>query len=71
MRVPTSGHLRRVTAVIIVARLAHTEDSIDEITHHVGWQDQTHFVRQFRKTYGPTPAAWRRQHRAQHVGDVE
>jgi len=56
---------------IAAASLVYTEDSIDEITHHVGWQDQTHFIRQFRKTYGATPAAWRRQHRAQHVGDVE
>ena len=31
-------------------RLAHTEDSLDEITHHVGWQDKTHFIRQFRKS---------------------
>ncbi|MCZ6665359.1 MAG: AraC family transcriptional regulator [Gammaproteobacteria bacterium] len=53
------------------ARLAHTEDSIDEITNHVGWQDKTHFIRQFRKSHGATPAAWRRQHRAKHLGDAD
>jgi len=47
-------------------RLAHTDDSLDEIANHVGWQDKTHFIRQFRKAYGVTPAAWRRQHRSSH-----
>lgn len=51
-------------------RLAHTEDSLDEIAHHVGWQDKTHFIRQFRKSHGVTPAAWRRQHRAKHVDNI-
>ncbi len=48
------------------ARLVHTGDSLDEITDHVGWQDKTHFIRQFRRTYGTTPAAWRRQHGGKH-----
>lgn len=48
------------------SRLAHTDDSLDEITLQVGWQDKTHFIRQFRKAYGATPAAWRREHRAAH-----
>jgi len=51
------------------ARLVHTDDSLDEIASHVGWQDKTHFIRQFRKSHGTTPAAWRRQHRAKHGGD--
>ncbi len=52
-------------------RLAHTEDSLDKITHHVGWQDKTHFIRQFRKSHGVTPAVWRRQHRMKHVADID
>ena len=47
-------------------RLAHTDDSLDEIANSVGWQDKTHFIRQFRKAYGVTPAAWRRQQRSSH-----
>jgi len=47
-------------------RLAHTDDSLDEIANRVGWQDKTHFIRKFRKAYGVTPAAWRRQHRSSH-----
>ena len=48
------------------ARLAHTEDTLDAIAEHVGWADKTHFIRQFKKTYGITPAAWRRAHRVSH-----
>ncbi len=42
------------------ARLVHTDASIAEIAVQVGWQDPTHFIRQFRKSYGTTPAAFRR-----------
>lgn len=47
-------------------RLAHTDDSLDDIAEHVGWKDKTHFIRQFRKAYGMTPAAWRRDRRSHH-----
>lgn len=50
-----------------VARLAHTDESVDEISARVGWRDTTHFIRQFRKAHGITPAAWRRAHRATHT----
>ncbi len=50
-------------------RLAHTDASLDEIAAHVGWQDKTHFIRQFRKVHGVTPAAWRKQHAQSHVSD--
>jgi AraC family transcriptional activator of pobA len=54
-----------------VARLAHTGDPLDAIAEHVGWKDKTHFIRQFRKAYGVTPAAWRRQHRSRHRPQVD
>lgn len=47
-------------------RLTHTDDSIEQIANHVGWQDTTHFIRQFRKAHGQTPAAWRRDQRSKH-----
>ncbi len=50
------------------SRLAHTDDSLDAIASHVGWGDKTHFIRQFKKAYGVTPAAWRRGQRAHHPG---
>ena len=50
----TAGRLGEATM-----RLAHTDDSIEIIAEKVGWQDVTHFIRQFKKAYGKTPAAWR------------
>lgn len=44
------------------SRLIHTSDSVLEIAEAVGWRDQSHFIRQFRKAYSSTPAAWRRRH---------
>ncbi len=43
--------------------LAHTDESLDAIAERVGWRDKTHFIRQFRKVHGITPAAWRRERR--------
>lgn len=47
-------------------RLLQTDDRVDEIGRRVGWQDVTHFIRQFKKAHGVTPAAWRAQHRPKH-----
>lgn len=44
--------------------LQHTDMAIDQIAPHIGWQDTTHFIRQFRKIYGMTPAVWRRNLRS-------
>lgn len=48
-------------------RLVHTDESLDAIAGRVGWRDKTHFIRQFRKAYGITPAAFRRGRRAAHA----
>ncbi|MCG8557944.1 MAG: AraC family transcriptional regulator [Proteobacteria bacterium] len=48
-------------------RLVHTDDTLDEIANRVGWRDKTHLIRQFRKVYGATPAAWRKRHRPSHA----
>ncbi|WP_045117072.1 AraC family transcriptional regulator [Plesiocystis pacifica] len=50
------------------SRLLHTDDPIADIAASVGWRDQTHFIRQFRKAHDETPAAWRRRHRRGHQG---
>ncbi|WLQ13510.1 AraC family transcriptional regulator [Hahella aquimaris] len=47
-------------------KLAHTGESVDKIAGSVGWGDVTHFIRQFKKHYGSTPAAWRKQVRVNH-----
>lgn len=50
------------------SRLVHTDASVAEIAERVGWQDQTHFIRRFRRAFGVTPAAWRRDQRNGHRG---
>ncbi|MBU2713654.1 helix-turn-helix domain-containing protein [Zooshikella harenae] len=46
------------------SRLLHSSTPINLIVEELGWSDPTHFIRQFKKTYGITPAAWRRKHQA-------
>ena len=40
--------------------LASTDKTVEEIASALGWQDVTHFIRQFKKLKERTPAAWRR-----------
>jgi len=51
------------------ARLSHTDEPLQVIAERVGWRDKTHFIRQFRKAYGVTPAVWRGQNRDAHERD--
>ena len=62
--------LRAARVAEAAAWLAHCDASLDEIAARVGWQDKTHFIRQFKKVYGQTPAAWRRAQRTAHA-DVD
>lgn len=41
-------------------RLRSTDASIEDIAGQVGYADVTHFIRQFRRVHGTTPAKWRR-----------
>ncbi len=60
----TVGQWLAATKVSAAASwLVHSEASIEEVAERVGWADRTHFTRQFRKVYGLTPAAWRKQER--------
>ncbi len=43
--------------------LVHSDASVSEIAEKVGWADATHFIRQFRKREGCTPAVYRRRSR--------
>lgn len=45
------------------SRLLHSDQDISQLVFELGWQDVTHFIRQFKKAYGATPAAWRKQQR--------
>lgn len=42
-------------------RLRGTDERVDVIAERVGYADVTHFIRQFRRLHGVTPAAWRRR----------
>ncbi|QSQ28422.1 helix-turn-helix transcriptional regulator [Pyxidicoccus parkwayensis] len=42
-------------------RLRVTDERVDIIGERVGYADVTHFIRQFRRVHGVTPAAWRRR----------
>lgn len=42
-------------------RLRGTDERVDIIAERVGYADVTHFIRQFRRLHGVTPAAWRRK----------
>ncbi|UTW09642.1 helix-turn-helix domain-containing protein [Pseudomonas benzenivorans] len=43
--------------------LLHSSATVAQVAELVGWQDVTHFIRQFSKRFGQTPGAWRRQQR--------
>jgi len=43
--------------------LVNTDEKVEQISQVSGWQDVTHFIRQFKKAHQLTPAAWRRAHR--------
>ena len=43
------------------SRLLHSNESVENIAVQVGWNDVTHFIRQFKKAYGITPAVWRKK----------
>ncbi|OCQ19828.1 hypothetical protein A7985_18120 [Pseudoalteromonas luteoviolacea] len=42
------------------SQLLHTSLPISQLAEQLGWSDTTHFIRQFKKHLGQTPAAWRR-----------
>ncbi len=50
--------LRMTTACSL---LTNTNSSVEGIASQVGYQNTTHFFRQFRRLYGTTPQVWRNQ----------
>lgn len=47
-------------------RLVSTDERVDIVAERVGYPDVTHFIRVFRRLVGSTPAAFRRERRANH-----
>ncbi|WP_028865882.1 helix-turn-helix domain-containing protein [Psychromonas aquimarina] len=44
-------------------QLSHSSLSVQEIASELDWKDITHFIRQFKKVTGFTPAQWRKNQR--------
>ncbi|MBB1419655.1 MULTISPECIES: AraC family transcriptional regulator [unclassified Pseudoalteromonas] len=44
--------------------LQYSNMSVEQITTKIGWQDTTHFIRQFKTFYGTTPSKWRNKLRS-------
>ncbi len=44
------------------ARLVHTDLPVSVVAEQIGMMDTTHFIRQFKKQFGITPAKWRKRH---------
>ncbi|WP_052707950.1 AraC family transcriptional regulator [Vibrio neptunius] len=42
-------------------RLTHSSLSVQAIATELDWKDVTHFIRQFKKVTGQTPAQWRKK----------
>lgn len=55
--------LDEVRQRVALARLRHTEATITEIAHDLGYSDSAHFARAFRRWAGMSPLELRRQHR--------
>ncbi|MFN6446549.1 MAG: helix-turn-helix domain-containing protein [Nostoc sp. DedSLP05] len=45
--------------------LLNTDETIETIAAKIGYQNVTHFFRQFRQHHGTTPQSWRTEHRQQ------
>lgn len=45
--------------------LVHSEESLSEIAHAVGFYDHSHFSREFKKQFGQSPGRYRQAHAAE------
>ncbi|UTV30342.1 helix-turn-helix domain-containing protein [Photobacterium atrarenae] len=43
------------------SRLSHSSLTVQEVAAELDWKDMTHFIRQFKKVTGQTPAQWRKK----------
>ncbi len=56
------GH-RDDVALAAARRLAESDAPVSEIAAGVGILDANYFIKLFKKAYGQTPLAWRKDHR--------
>jgi AraC family transcriptional regulator len=61
------AHVVRSRIERAMTLMAHSEASLSEVALAVGFADQSHFSRVFRRLTGVTPAHWRRAHNGASV----
>lgn len=59
--IPILAYRRRVQLQTARALLETTRDDVAQIAARCGFQDESYFIQVFRKRYGATPGAYRRQ----------
>ena len=64
-RAECSKQLQRQQEIMLEAKrlLYHSNCSVKEIAHELGYEDHTYFSRLFKKTVGDTPGEFRRHYR--------
>jgi AraC family transcriptional regulator of arabinose operon len=60
---PPARYLRQMRMQVAATLLVETFLSVKEIMARVGINDESHFVRDFKRINGMTPMQYRRQHR--------
>ena len=63
MGLPPHRYLLMRRVAVAAELLASTERPLNEISRVVGFVDQSHLGRVFRKIVGETPSLYRRRHR--------
>jgi transcriptional regulator GlxA family with amidase domain len=60
--IPPARYLRTLRMQDATTLLVNTFLSVKEIVARVGFTDESHFVKRFRRIYGVTPTEYRKQH---------
>jgi transcriptional regulator GlxA family with amidase domain len=68
----TPQHMARKTRLRQAARsLIHTDLTIEAIAEQTGFADRVHFTHAFSKFFRVSPAAYRRDGRAEHITELD
>lgn len=57
------AHIVRLRIERAMALMVDTDTRLTDIAHAIGFADQAHFSKSFRRIAGTTPTDWRRRHR--------
>ena len=68
-RVSPMSYVQRIRIDEAKRRLERTEDSVETVGWHVGYEDPAFFSRLFKRIAGLTPGAYRRRYRVPSITD--